>query len=85
MVSPAMKSSEGELFFAFLISAVAAVLAAVVRFFAGVLLPNIFLRGEATEAGLVLAPAMALIFGAVVFVFAFRKLSKYGESPDSPQ
>jgi hypothetical protein len=79
MMSLAMKSTPGESFFAFLISAIVAVLAAVVGFFAGVLLPNILLRGEATEAGLVLAPAMALIFGGVVFVLAFRKLSKYGE------
>lgn len=81
-MSLAMNSTVGEIFIAFLISGVVAVLAAIVGFFAGVLLPNILLRGEATEAGLVLAPAMALIFGAAVFVFAFRKLCKYGEGPN---
>ncbi len=82
-MSLAMKSTTGELFFAFLISAVVAVLAAVVGFFAGVFLPEALLSGESTESGLVLAPAMALVFGTVAFVLAFRKLSKYGEDLDS--
>lgn len=81
-MSLAMKSTAGELLFAFLISAVVAVLAAVAGWFVGALLPMMLFSGESTESGLVLDPAMALVFGAVVFVFAFRKLSKFGEGPD---
>jgi uncharacterized RDD family membrane protein YckC len=79
-----MKSTAGEFFVAFLVSAVLAVLAAVAGFFAGALLPAILLSGESGEWGLVLAPAMALLSGGVVFVFAFRKIRSYGEGPENP-
>ncbi len=78
-----MKSTVGESLIAFLISAVAAVFAAIAGFFVGVILPEVFLSGEATESALILAPAIALIFGTAVFVFAYRKISSYGESPDN--
>jgi hypothetical protein len=75
-----MKSTAGESFIAFVMSGVAAVLAAIVGFVGGIFLCQRLLSGEMTEWALILAPATALVFGVVVFVFAFRKISTYGES-----
>lgn len=78
-----MKSTRGEILVAVLISGVLAVLAAIGSFVAGVFLCTKLFTGERTESGLVVAPVLALLVGTAVFVFAFRKLSSYGESPDS--
>jgi hypothetical protein len=83
MMSLAMKSILGENFVAILISGVIAVLAAVVGAIGGIFLCTKLFTGEGTESALVVAPALALLVGTAVFVFAFRKLSKYGEGPES--
>lgn len=77
-----MKSTVGESFIAFVMSGVAALLAAVVGFVGAIFLCEKLFSGEMTEWALILAPATALVFAATVFVFAFRKISTYGESPD---
>ena len=82
-MSLAMKSTLGENFIAVLISGVLAVLAAVGGFVAGVFLCTKLFTGEGTESALVVAPVLALLFATAVFVFAFRKLSSYGEGPAS--
>jgi len=82
-MSLAMKSTRGEILVAVLISGVLAVLAAIGGFVAGVFLCTKLFTGEGTESGLVVATALALLVGTAVFVFAFRKLSKYGEGPDT--
>lgn len=77
-----MKSTAGETFIAFVVSVVAAVPAAVVGFVGAIFLCEKIFSGEMTEWALILAPATALVFAVAVFVFAFRKISMYGESPD---
>ncbi len=78
-----MKSTAGESIIAFVISVVAAALAAIVGFVGAIFLCGKLLSGEMTEWALILAPATALTFAAAAFVFAFRKISRYGESPDT--
>jgi hypothetical protein len=70
----------GEIVFAFVLSAVAASLAAVIGFVVAALLCVKLLSGEGREAGLVLAPATALVFAVVTFSICFRKVITYGES-----
>ncbi len=81
-MSLAMKSTRGEILVAVLISGVLAVLAAIGGFVAGIFLCRLFFSGESSESALILAPATALLVGAAAFVFAFRKMSSYGERPD---
>jgi len=83
MISLAMKSTLGENLVAVLISGVVAVLAAIVGATGGIFLCSNLFTGEGTESGLIVAPVLALLVGTAVFVFVFRKLSKYGEGPDS--
>jgi hypothetical protein len=77
-----MKSTAGEIFIAVLMSGVAAVFAAVVGFVGAIFLCSRLFSGEATESALILAPATAVVFAVAVFVFAFWKISTYGEGPD---
>jgi len=78
-----MKSTVGESIVTVLMSGVAAVIAAVVRFVCAIFLCQTLLRGEMTEWALVLAPATALIFAVTVFVIVLRKIGTYGEHPDN--
>jgi hypothetical protein len=64
-------------------SSVAAVFAAVVGFVGAILCCSTFLSGEMTEWDLILAPATALIFAVATFIFAFQKITTYGEHPDN--
>lgn len=81
-MSLTMKSTLGESFVAVVISVAVAVLVAVVGAIGGIFLCTKLFTGEGTESALVVAPVLALLVGAAVFVFTFRKLSKYGEGPD---
>lgn len=82
MMSLPMKSTVGESLIAVLMSGVAALLAAVVGFVGAIFLCSKLFSGEATESALILAPATAIVFAVAVFVFAFWKISMYGEGPD---
>ena len=82
MMSLPMKSTAGEILVAVLMSGVAAVFAAVVGFVGAIFLCSKLFSGEARESALILAPATALVLAFAVFVFAFRKISTYGEGPD---
>ncbi len=79
---PFMKSTVGENIFAILMSGIAAAFAAVMGFVSAIILCSTFLRGEVTEWDLILAPVTAVVFSVSAFVFAFRKISTYGENPD---
>jgi uncharacterized membrane protein len=83
MMSLAMKSTLGENLVAVLISGVVAILTAIAGLVGGIFLCNKLFTGEGTESALVVAPVLALLVGTAVFVFAFRKLSKYREGSDS--
>jgi hypothetical protein len=64
----------GEIIFATVLSALAAVLAAVVGFVGAIALSSALFSGEATESALVLAPASALGMAVIAFIVSFRKL-----------
>ena len=68
----------GEIAFAVALSAVAATLAAIGGFFGAAVLCGL-LPDEAGEAGLVLAPATALVLAVVVFSIFYWKIITYGE------
>jgi hypothetical protein len=69
-----MKSTPGEILFATVRSAFAAVLAGVLGFFGGIFLCERLFTGETTEWGLIVGPCGALVLGAIAFVFTFRKI-----------
>ncbi|HEU5350130.1 MAG TPA: hypothetical protein VFU55_00925 [Terracidiphilus sp.] len=71
-------STIGELFVAILMASVASALMAIVGFVGGAILPGIFFTGEATESGLIFAPAFALILGLATFVLVFLWVKNYG-------
>jgi hypothetical protein len=77
-----MKSTFGEGFIAVFISGVAAFFAAIAGFVGALYLCARLLSREMSDWALILAPATAVVFAVAVFVFAFRKLSTYGEFPD---
>jgi hypothetical protein len=74
-----MRSTVGESLVAVLIAGVLATISAIVGFVGAIFFCGTVFRGEMTEWALVLAPASALIFGVVLFVFVFRKISSYGD------
>jgi len=67
-----VEPTSGELLVAIALASVPAVLAAIVGFAGAIFLCGRLFAGEMTEWGLILAPVTALIFGAGVFVAAFR-------------
>ena len=77
-----MNSTVGENIVAVLMSGVAAIIAGIVGFVSAIVLCSTFLRGEMTEWDLILAPVAALVFAVSAFVFAFKKISTYGENAD---
>ncbi|MGA9586421.1 MAG: hypothetical protein WBQ95_13900 [Terracidiphilus sp.] len=77
-----MKSAVSETVFALVMSGVAATFAAAVGFVSGIALSEGFFNGEMTQWALILAPATAVVFAVMSFIFVFRKISTYGESPD---
>ena len=79
---PFMKSTIGENIVAVLMAGFAAFIAAIVGFVSAIVLCSTFLHGEMTEWDLILAPVTAVVFAVFAFVFAFRKISTYGDNPD---
>jgi hypothetical protein len=79
-----MKTAIGENVFATLLAGVAAAIAAVVGFVGGIFLCGWLLRGEMTQWGLIVAPALALVMAVTAFVIVFRKIITYGDSPSGP-
>jgi hypothetical protein len=77
-----MKSTAGEIIVAMFIAGAGAVFAAAAGFAGGIWLCALVFSGEATESALVVGPAAAIVFAAVVFILIFRKMTTYGESPD---
>jgi hypothetical protein len=80
VISAVRNRTIGEIVFAFVLSAVAAFFAAVIGFVGAALLCANLLRGEAGEAGLILAPAAAFMLAVVAFSICFRKIITYGDS-----
>ena len=72
-------STVGENIFAIVLSAVAAAIAGIAGFVGATFLCAKLLSGEATEVGLILAPATAFVLAVVVFSICFRKIITYGE------
>jgi hypothetical protein len=79
-----MKATIGENVFATVLSAIAAVIAALVGFVGGIFLCGWLLSGEMTQWGLIVAPALALVMAVAAFVIVFRKIITYGDSPSGP-
>jgi hypothetical protein len=77
-----MKSTIGENAVAITIAGATAAIAAIAGFVGGVFLCGLLFKGEATESGLVVAPALALVLGVAAFVFTFSKIASYGEPKD---
>lgn len=77
----AMKNSPADFVVATVVGLVAAVLAGVAGFLAGIFACS--KSGEAGETALVVAPATALIFAVLAFAFTFRWIMKYGDVPSN--
>ena len=76
-----MKSTAGDSFVALLMSAVAALLAAVAGGFLGIIFSRL-LPDRDGESALLLAPFCSFVLAVSVFVVVFRKISTYGENSD---
>jgi hypothetical protein len=71
-----MKFTPGEILFATLWSAFAALLAGVIGFVGGIFLCSRLFTGEGTESALIVGPFLGLLLGVIAFISTFRMVLK---------